>query len=75
MLPRNSFDIAVLILAILNEKIIKEAARVLKPGVLLLISDTHPTPEAKGRWKSNKIGTPRIIEDYFSREKKKWQIK
>jgi len=72
--PDNSFDIAVIILAILNEKIIKEAARVLKPGGLLLISDTHPTLEAKGRWKSNKIGTPRIIEDYFSREKKKWQI-
>ena len=73
--PDNSFDIAVIILAILNEKIIKEAARVLKPGGLLLISDTHPTLEAKGRWKSNKIGTPRIMEDYFSREKKKWQIK
>jgi ubiquinone/menaquinone biosynthesis C-methylase UbiE len=71
----NSFDIAVIILAILNEKIIKEAARALKPGGLILISDTHPTLEAKGRWKSNKIGTPRIIEDYFSREKKKWQIK
>lgn len=70
----NSFDIAVIILAILNEKIIKEAARVLKPGGLLLISDTHPTLEAKGHWKSNEIGTPRIIEDYFSREKKKWQI-
>jgi len=72
--PDNSFDIAVIILAILNEKIIKEAARVLKPGGLLLISDTHPTLEAKGRWKSNKIGAPRIIEDYFSREKKKWRI-
>ncbi len=70
----NSFDVAVIILAVVNEKTVKEAARVLKPGGLLLISDTHPTLEAKGRWKSNKIGTPRIIEDYFSREKKKWQI-
>ena len=72
--PDNSFDIAVIILAILNEKIVKEAARVLIPGGLLLISDTHPTLEAKGRWKSNEIGTPRIIEDYFSRVKKKWRI-
>jgi len=72
--PDNSFDIAVIILAILNERIIKEAARVLKPGGLLLISDTHPTLEAKGRWESDKIGAPRVIEDYFSREKKKWQI-
>ena len=72
--PDNSFDIAVIILAILNEKIIKEAARALKPGGLLLVSDTHPTLEAKGHWKSDKIGTPRIVEDYFSREKKKWQI-
>jgi len=70
----DCFDIAVIILAILNDKIVEEAARVLKPGGLLLISDTHPTLEAKGHWKSNKIGTPRIIEDYFSREKKKWQI-
>ncbi len=70
----NSFDVAVIILAVVNEKTVKEAARVLKPGGLLLISDTHPTLEAKGHWKSNKIGTPRIIEDYFSREKKKWQI-
>ena len=72
--PDNSFDIAVIILAVLNEKIIKEAARVLKPGGLLLISDTHPTLEAKGHWKSDKIGTPRIVENYFSREKTKWQI-
>jgi ubiquinone/menaquinone biosynthesis C-methylase UbiE len=70
----NSFDIAVIILAILNEKIIKEAARVLKPSGLLLISDTHPTLEAEGHWKSDKIGTPRIVEDYFSRKKKKWRI-
>jgi len=70
----NSFDIAVMILAILNEKIVKEAARVLKLGGLLLISDTHPTLEAKGHWKSKEIGTPRIIEDYFSPGKKKWQI-
>ena len=72
--PDNSFDIAVIILAILNEKIIKEAARVLKPSGLLLVSDIHPTLEAKGHWKSDKIGAPRIVEDYFSREKKKWQI-
>jgi ubiquinone/menaquinone biosynthesis C-methylase UbiE len=72
--PDNSFDVAVIILAILNEKIVKEAARVLKPDGLLLISDTHPILEAKGRWKSDEIGTPRIIEDYFLREKKKWQI-
>jgi ubiquinone/menaquinone biosynthesis C-methylase UbiE len=70
----NSFDVAVIILAILNDKIIKEAARVLKPSGLLLISDTHPTLEAKGRWESDKIGAPRVIDDYFSREKKKWRI-
>jgi ubiquinone/menaquinone biosynthesis C-methylase UbiE len=73
--PDNSFDIAVIILTILNDKIIEEAARVLKPSGLLLISDTHPILEAKGHWKSSKIGAPRIIEDYFSRDKKKWQIK
>jgi len=73
--PDNSFDIAVIILAILDDKIIEEAARILKPSGLLLISDTHPMLEAKGRWESNKIGAPRIIEDYFSRDKKKWQIK
>jgi len=73
--PDNSFDIAVIILTILNDKIIEEAARVLNPSGLLLISDTHPILEAKGHWKSSKIGAPRIIEDYFSRDKKKWQIK
>ncbi len=71
----SSFDLAVIILAILNHKIIEEAARVLKLGGLLLISDTHPILEAKGRWESRRIGVPRIIEDYFSRDKKKWQIK
>jgi len=73
--PDNSFDIAVIILTILNGKIIEEATRVLEPGGLLLISDTHPMLEAKGRWESNKTGAPRIIEDYFSRDKKKWQIR
>lgn len=73
--PDDSFDIAVIILTILDEKIIEEAARVLKSSGLLLISDTHPILEAKGRWEGNKIGAPRIIEDYFSRDKKKWQIK
>jgi len=71
----NCFDIVVIILAILNNKIVKEAARVLKPDGLLLISDTHPILETKGHWESSKIGAPRIIEDYFSREKKIWQIK
>lgn len=71
----NSFDIAVIILTILNDKIIEEAARVLKLGGLLLISDTHPILEARGGWESNKIGAPRVIEDYFSRDKKRWQIK
>lgn len=73
--PDNSFDVAVIILTILNEKIIEEAARVLKSGGLLLISDTHPILEAKGRWESSEIGAFRIIEDYFSRDKKEWQIK
>lgn len=71
----NSFDIAVIILTVLNDRIIEEAARVLKPGGLLLISDIHPILEAKGRWESSNIGASRIIEDYFSRDKKKWQVK
>ena len=71
----ESFDVAVLIFMILNTKIVEEAARVLKPSGLLLFSDTHPTLEAKGQWESNNIGAPRIIEDYFSHDKRKWRIK
>jgi len=72
--PNNSFDITVIILAILNRKIIKEAVRTLKPDGLLLISDTHPIIEAIGEWENDKIGAPRIIRDYFSQGKKEWQI-
>jgi len=71
----DSFDVAVLILTILNTKIVEEAARVLKPGGLLLFSDTHPLIESKGRWEGNNIGPARIVEDYFSQDKRKWQIK
>jgi ubiquinone/menaquinone biosynthesis C-methylase UbiE len=70
----ESFDIAVLILTILNAKMIQEAARVLKPKGFLLFSDTHPIIESKGRWESDTIGAGRIIEDYFSREKREWRI-
>ena len=70
----ESFDVAVLIFMILNTKIIEEAVRVLKPSGLLLFSDTHPALEAKGQWESGNIGAPRIIEDYFSHDKRKWRI-
>jgi len=59
----------------LNAKMLEEAARVLKPGGLLLFSDTHPIIEAKGRWESDNIGAAIIIEDYFSLDKRKWQPK
>jgi ubiquinone/menaquinone biosynthesis C-methylase UbiE len=62
----DSFDTAVIILAILNDKIVEEAARVLKPDGLLRISDTHPILKTKGYWESSKIGAPRGIKDYFS---------
>lgn len=70
----NSFDIAVLILTILNSKMVEEAARVLKPMGLLLFSDTHPVIESKGRWESNDMGAGRIVEDYFLPDKREWQI-
>lgn len=70
----ESFDIAVLILTILNAKMVQEAARVLKPDGLLLFSDTHPIIESKGKWESNGIGAGRIIEDYFSQDKREWRI-
>lgn len=71
----DSFDVAVLILTILNTKMVEEAARVLKLGGLLLFSDTHPVIESKGRWEGNDIGAARIVEDYFSQDKRKWRIK
>jgi ubiquinone/menaquinone biosynthesis C-methylase UbiE len=70
----GSFDVAVFILTILNTKLLEEAARVLKLGGILLFSDTHPVIEAEGRWESDKIGAPLIVEDYFSRDKREWQI-
>lgn len=70
----ESFDLAVLILTILNAKIVQEAARVLKPDGLLLFSDTHPIIESKGRWESNGMDARRIIEDYFSQDKREWRI-
>lgn len=75
-LPYNdgSFDVAVLILTILNSKMLEETARVLRPGGLLLFSDTHPIIESKGRWEGNDVGAGRIVEDYFSRNKRKWRI-
>ena len=72
--PDESFDIAVLILAILNTRIVEEVARVLKPRGLLLYSDTHPIIESKGRWESDRIGASRIVEDYFSQDQREWQI-
>jgi ubiquinone/menaquinone biosynthesis C-methylase UbiE len=71
----ESFDVAVLILTILNTKMVEEAVRVLKPGGLLLFSDTHPIIESKGRWEGNDIGAARIVEDYFSQDKREWRIK
>lgn len=71
----ESFDIVFLALTILNTKMVKEAARVLKPGGLLLFSDTHPIIESKGRWEGNDIGAARVVEDYFSQDKRQWQIK
>ena len=71
----ESFDVAVLTLTILNAKMIEEAARVLKPGGVLLFSDTHPIIESKGRWEGNDIGAARVVEDYFSQDKRQWQIK
>ena len=71
----SSFDVIVLILTILNPKMLKEAARVLKPEGILLFSDTHPVIEAKRRWESDAIDSPIIIEDYFLQDKREWQIK
>jgi ubiquinone/menaquinone biosynthesis C-methylase UbiE len=70
----DSFDITILILTILNPKMLKEVARVLKPRGLLLFSDTHPIIEAKRRWESDAFNAPLIIEDYFFQDKKEWQI-
>jgi len=71
----DSFDVAVLILTILNSQMVEEAARVLKPGGLLLYSDTHPIIESKGKWEGNDIGAVRIVEDYFLQDKREWRIK
>lgn len=71
----ESFDVVVLILTILNTKIVEEAARVLKPSGMLLFSDTHPLIESKGGWEGNNIGAARIVEDYFSQDKRAWRIK
>jgi SAM-dependent methyltransferase len=71
----GSFDVAVLILTILNSRIVEETARVLKPGGLLLFSDTHPIIESKGRWEGDDIGAGRIVEDYFSDDKREWRIR
>jgi ubiquinone/menaquinone biosynthesis C-methylase UbiE len=71
----ESFDAAILILTILNTKMAEEAARVLKPGGLLLFSDTHPINESKGRWEGDEMGAARIVEDYFSQDRRGWQIK
>jgi len=70
----ESFDIAVLILTILNAKMVQEVARVLKPSGLLLFSDTHPLIESKGKWENDGIGAARIIEDYYSQDKREWRI-
>ncbi len=70
----KSFDITVFILTILNAKMVQEAARVLKPDGLFLFSDTHPIIESKGKWESNDMGAGRIIEDYFSPDKREWRI-
>ena len=68
------FDIAVLILMSLNTKIVEEVARILKPNGLLLFSDTHPIIESKGRWDSTDIGASRVVDDYFSQDKRDWRI-
>lgn len=70
----DSFNIAVLILTILNSKIVEEVARVLEPGGLFLFSDTHPIIESKGSWESNDVGAGRIVEDYFIQGKREWRI-
>jgi SAM-dependent methyltransferase len=70
----GSFDIAVLVLTILDARIVQEVARVLKPDGLFLFSDTHPIIESKGKWGSNGMGAGRIIEDYFSPGKREWRI-
>jgi ubiquinone/menaquinone biosynthesis C-methylase UbiE len=70
----NSFDIAVLILTILNPRMLKEVAKVLKPRGLLLFSDTHPIIEAKRRWESDAANAPLVVEDYFFQDKREWQI-
>jgi ubiquinone/menaquinone biosynthesis C-methylase UbiE len=70
----ESFDIAVLILTILNAKLVQEAARVLEPEGLFLFSDTHPIIESKGKWESDGMGAGRIIDDYFSHDKREWRI-
>lgn len=46
----------------------------LRPDGLLLFADTHPMIEAKGKWKSSGFGAPIIIENYFQRDRSKWQI-
>jgi SAM-dependent methyltransferase len=70
----KSFDIAVLILTILNAKMLQETARILRPDGLLLFSDTHPIVESKGKWESDGLGAGRIIENYFSQDKREWRI-
>jgi ubiquinone/menaquinone biosynthesis C-methylase UbiE len=70
----DSFDIAVSILTILNSKIVKETARVVRPGGLFLFSDTHPIVESRGRWEDDNPGAARIVEDYFLQDKKEWRI-
>ena len=70
----DSFDIVVLILTILNPRMLKEAARVLKPEGLLLFSDTHPIVESKRRWESDAADAPLIVEDYFLQDKREWRI-
>ncbi|MCW4020633.1 MAG: methyltransferase domain-containing protein [Candidatus Bathyarchaeota archaeon] len=70
----GSFDIAALILMNLDTEVLEEVARILKSGGLLLFSDTHPMIESKGRWEGKGIGASRVVEDYFSQDKKEWRI-
>ena len=70
----DSFDVIVLILTILNPKMLKEAARILKPEGKLLFSDTHPIIESKRKWESDAANAPLIVEDYFLQDKREWQI-